>query len=357
MFDDKKMKIKDFREMMLHEIFTETNVPNLSWLALFSRFARRHVDSYVSFDKIHKQEADYNALLVNCFLLGLDIHLVMEKNRLRAQDMSLNEAIKSIEKDPALNEYFNYKEDASLQEQFFIHEIERLEQTLKAFQVSDNYHEMQKKADALHAKKKELENDRVLKENTIHRIQESMEESEMADYKSAYRIYEIAKIEIPESMRNSIDKVNAFHSALLESRKTRLNKDLQRSFKETMDKRGVNIDELTQKFSKMSSEELAKIKEQLANAEKVVSEKLKKADEAVEEFAEKAEEKIGEVSEAVEEAVDKAADAAEAAAEETAEPAEECCCKEAAEEAPAEEAPAEECCCKEAAEEEKPAEE
>ena len=119
-----------------------------------------------------------------------------------------------------------------------------------------------------------------------------------------------------------------------------LNVDLQRSFKETMDKRGVNIDELTQKFSKMSSEELAKIKEQLANAEKVVSEKLKKADEAVEEFAEKAEEKIEEVSEAVEEAVEKAADAAEAAAEETAEPAEECCCKEAAEEAPAEEAPA-----------------
>ena len=34
-----------------------------------------------------------------------------------------------------------------------------------------------------------------------------------------------------------------------------LNKDFQRSFKESMDKRGINLDELGQKFSKMSEEE------------------------------------------------------------------------------------------------------
>ena len=46
-----------------------------------------------------------------------------------------------------------------------------------------------------------------------------------------------------------------------------LNKDLQRSFKESMDKKGVNIDELSQKLSKLSADELAKIKEQIAAAE------------------------------------------------------------------------------------------
>ena len=103
-----------------------------------------------------------------------------------------------------------------------------------------------------------------------------------------------------------------------------LNKDLQRSFKESMDKRGVNIDELTQKFSKMSSDELARIKEQIANAEKIISEKMKKADETLNDFADEAEEKVEEFRDAVDDAVEKAADTAEDVASKCAEKAEEC---------------------------------
>ena len=42
-----------------------------------------------------------------------------------------------------------------------------------------------------------------------------------------------------------------------------LNKDLQRSFKESMGKRGIDVDEISEKLTKMSTEELGKIKEQL----------------------------------------------------------------------------------------------
>ena len=105
-----------------------------------------------------------------------------------------------------------------------------------------------------------------------------------------------------------------------------LSGDLQRSFKESMGKRGIDIDEISEKVSKMSSEELAKIKEQLANAEKLVSERLKKVEEA------------GEVDEEVVEEVVETAVTAEEAAEE---PAEEAPAEEPAEEAPVEE-PAEE---------------
>ena len=64
-----------------------------------------------------------------------------------------------------------------------------------------------------------------------------------------------------------------------------LNKDFQRSFKESMDKRGINLDELGQKFSKMSEEEIAKVKEQIAAAEKVIREKMTKAEEISQEMA------------------------------------------------------------------------
>ena len=94
-----------------------------------------------------------------------------------------------------------------------------------------------------------------------------------------------------------------------------LNKDFQRSFKESMDKRGINLDELGQKFSKMSEEEIAKVKERIAAAEKVIREKMTKAEEISQEIVE-------EVTEGVEETAE-AADAAEETKEAAEEPAEE----------------------------------
>ena len=99
-----------------------------------------------------------------------------------------------------------------------------------------------------------------------------------------------------------------------------MSKDLQSSFKQNMDKRGINIDELSQKISKMSSEELARIKEQLAAAEKIVSEKIKNAEEEAAETAEEAAEAVAEEAEG---AAVEAAEAGEEAAEEVAAAAEE----------------------------------
>ena len=119
-----------------------------------------------------------------------------------------------------------------------------------------------------------------------------------------------------------------------------LNKDLQRGFKESMEQKGVNIDEISQKISKMSTEEIAKIKEQIAAAEKIVSERLNKAEKEAEEAVADVEAAAEEVKDTVEDA---ACDACEKAEEAVAD------VKEAVAEAAA---PAEE-----PAEEEKPAEE
>ena len=85
-----------------------------------------------------------------------------------------------------------------------------------------------------------------------------------------------------------------------------LNKDLQRSFKESMNERGVDIDELTQKISKMSTDELAKIKEQIAAAQEMISIAADVVEEAVENAADAAEEKTEDACDKAEEACDKA---------------------------------------------------
>ena len=92
--------------------------------------------------------------------------------------------------------------------------------------------------------------------------------------------------------------------------------DLQRSFKESMNERGVDIDELSQKISKMSTDELTKIKEQIAAAQELIAERLKKA-----------EDNVVDAADVVEEAVENAADAAEEKAEDACDKAEEACDK------------------------------
>ena len=103
-----------------------------------------------------------------------------------------------------------------------------------------------------------------------------------------------------------------------------LNKDFQRSFKESMDKRGINLDELGQKFSKMSEEEIAKVKEQIAAAEKVIREKMTKAEEISQEIVEEVtegEEETAEAADAAEEKVEEKVEEATEAVEEAAEEA------------------------------------
>ena len=96
-----------------------------------------------------------------------------------------------------------------------------------------------------------------------------------------------------------------------------LNKDLQRNFKDSMDKKGINIDEISQKISKMSEEELAKIKEQIEAVEKLIKEKMIKAEEDAEEALDEAADDLEAADEIVEEAVEETV--AEAAEEEAAE--------------------------------------
>ena len=99
-----------------------------------------------------------------------------------------------------------------------------------------------------------------------------------------------------------------------------LNKDMQQNLKSKMAEAGFDIDEMSQRVTKMSADELAKLKEAIASAEKSLTDRLKKAEEDAEAEAEDV------VEDAADEACDaacEAADSAEDAACEAAEAVEE----------------------------------
>lgn len=77
-------------------------------------------------------------------------------------------------------------------------------------------------------KKKSLENRRVLISNYIKNIEESLKETTQVKEEKALKVYEAANVEIPEMVKKDIDDVLKFHGDLLNSRDTRLRKELNK---------------------------------------------------------------------------------------------------------------------------------
>ena len=83
-------------------------------------------------------------------------------------------------------------------------------------------------ADEKSYQKKELENKRVLVSNHIKNIEDSAKETDKVKEEKLLKVYEAAKVEIPEMVKKSLDEVTKFHGELLETRNAHLRKELAR---------------------------------------------------------------------------------------------------------------------------------
>ena len=80
----------------------QNTIDFLTFNALFPRFIRRDRECYNSYDKFVNSEKDYQKLLNNAFLLGLDIDLIINKLELRNEQVQIDDARKKLRKDKVL---------------------------------------------------------------------------------------------------------------------------------------------------------------------------------------------------------------------------------------------------------------
>lgn len=228
-FDGEMLKPRAVQEKLLELCFDQITMPaNMTWTTLFSRFIRRYRSSYSSFDAFVPRESDYSKILNNCYLLGIDIDLVVAKKELRDRQMAAAATEKAIKSDPLFRQYYLGKNDAELDVADLEYQISMLEKEISEFKVSNNYHELELEADEKSYQKKELENKRVLVSNHIKNIEDSEKETDKVKEEKLLKIYEAAKVEIPEMIKKSLDEVTKFHGELLETRNARLRKELAR---------------------------------------------------------------------------------------------------------------------------------
>lgn len=228
-FCGEKITVKAMRQKMLELCFGITNPPkNLTWTTLFSRFSRRYRTCYATFDSFVPKESDYSRILNNCYLLGMDIDLVISKKELRDKQTAAKDTERAIKKDPLFKQYYLGKNDAELDVADLEYRITELKKEISQFKVSNNYHELEREADDKSYEKKRLENQRTLISNYIRNIEKAFSETAQVKEEKLLMIYEAANVEIPEMVKKSIDEVLQFHSSLLLTRNARLRKELNR---------------------------------------------------------------------------------------------------------------------------------
>lgn len=227
--DGEILSPKVVQENLLDMCFDQKNAPtNMTWTTLFSRFVRRYRSSYFSFDAFVPKESDYSKVLNNCYLLGIDIDLIVTKKELRDRQVAAVATEKAIKSDPLFRQYYLGKNDAELDVADLEYQIAMLEKEISKFKVSNNYHELELEADEKSYQKKELENKRVLVSNHIKNIENSTKEIGEVKEEKLLKVYEAANVEIPEMVRKSLDEVTKFHDELLKTRNARLRKELVR---------------------------------------------------------------------------------------------------------------------------------
>ena len=201
-FCGEKITTKGMRKKMLELCFGITNpLPNLTWTTLFSRFARRYRSCYGTFDSFVPKESDYSKILNNCYLLGIDIDLIVGKKNLRDKQTAARDTERAIKKDPLFRQYYLGKNDTELDVADLEYRIEELQKEISQFKVSNNYHELEKEADDKSYQKKRLENQRTLISNNIKNIEEAFTETAQVKEEKLLEIYEAANIEIPEMIK------------------------------------------------------------------------------------------------------------------------------------------------------------
>jgi uncharacterized protein YydD (DUF2326 family) len=197
----------------------------LTLRSLLSFFLRPKNSSYISYDQPQQKWTDYQSVLCQSFLLGLDYRRAVnkhdQKKRLDEQ-LSLTERYK---KDKELREFYLGEKNAEVELLELEADIRRLEEDLAAFRVADNYLERQQKADVIHDQLIHLANEAVIYKNLLADIELALKIKPDISPAQIIELYQEALVALPALVVKRLEEVQTFHQRLQENRNLRLGKE------------------------------------------------------------------------------------------------------------------------------------
>ncbi|WP_088103117.1 DUF2326 domain-containing protein [Halalkalibacter urbisdiaboli] len=198
-------------------------VANLSFRSLLPFFIRPNKKSYVSFDEASRTHNQYQKMLYNAFLLGLDVFLAQKKNHLKKEQDRIKNLETNFKKDDLLRDFFSGQKDVSLTIDDLDEQIEKLAKSLKNFKVADDYYDVQLEADKIERKLFQLNNKIILLKNNIASIEKSLKiEPSKDNLDDIQKIYEEVNVHFTDSVTKTLSDLESFYEKLVANRKRRL---------------------------------------------------------------------------------------------------------------------------------------
>lgn len=223
--DDEEVKPQEFNKRIEPLVFSiPSDVKKLSFRSLLPKFLRQGAKQYN--DPLETGEhSDYEKLIRNAFLLGLDVHLIAKKNELRSEQSRIRTLRENFKKDTLLKDFYSGGKDTAIYLGYLDEQIRKLENDKAKFIVAENYYELQLQADELAKKIADTKNKLFLIKNAIRNIDNSMKEQPditLSKIRSLYR--ELTGVFRSDALKQ-LEEVQAFHNQLLRNRLARLSRE------------------------------------------------------------------------------------------------------------------------------------
>lgn len=222
-FEKELISMDKFKKKMGNICFSiPDDATFLSFRSIIPFFIRPNKASYVDCMKPGKTGSEYQTLLYNSFLIGLDIKLAEKKYNLRKEQERVKKLKKNFEEDSLLKDFFTGDKDVNLTLIDLEEKIKKIEDNLNKFQVAEDYHDIQKNADEIEKKLFDINNEIVLISNSIDNIENSLKIKPSMGRADLEAVYNETNIIFSESIKKTLSEVEEFHSKLIDNRIRRL---------------------------------------------------------------------------------------------------------------------------------------
>lgn len=202
------------------------NIPQdiefISFRSLLPFFIRPKKDSYIAYDKPGNVGSQYQTVLYNSFLLGLDVFLAQKKARIKKEQDRIKELESNFKNDTLLRDFFSGDKDITLTLVDLEERIKKLDENLSEFKVAEDYHEVQIEADRVERQLFSLNNEVILIQNNIDKIDERLKIEPSMSKVDLKSVYEEANIHFSENLLKTLDELENFYDKLITNRKKKL---------------------------------------------------------------------------------------------------------------------------------------
>jgi uncharacterized protein YydD (DUF2326 family) len=251
--NNEELSIHKFTEKMgIINFSIPEDIDSLSFRALLPFFLRPSKESYGECMKPSKTGKEYQILLYNAFLMGLDINLVQKKYKLRKEQERIQKAEEIFRDDSLLYDFMTGRRNVTLELENINDQINKIDADLKNFRLAEDYHEIQQEANDIENSLYNLNNEMVLIQSNIDNIEKSMaiKVSSGITVAELERVYKEVQIIFKDDIIKTLQDIELFYKDLITSRNRRLSEQ-KNQFIFELNKKGQQKEALQKKFDKL----------------------------------------------------------------------------------------------------------